>query len=974
MVMLFMILPALLLQVPAAQATGTPAGTSIGNQATATYKDSLGNTFTSTSNQVTTLITAVYSFSLDPNSTVQTSQNNAEDNPGQSQNATPGAIVYFPYTLTNTGNSSDSYTFATEQGSTADRPNEIDPVASSLKVFVDSNGNGVVDVGDSEITSLGLGTGSQIGPVAADSQMKLVIQYQIPASAATNEVINVDLQARSVGNVAISDTLNYSKTNVLNDAVVSVVKAVSNATIDPGGDLTYTFTFTNTGNATATNVTLVDAIPANTTFKASSESASEGTFTFSDDNQTSYAALTTDPNISHIKFVLASLAAANTRTASFKVTVNAAAPATTIPDFGTFNYERSGPTLVPDAPTNTVITVINKKVGVLISDATTPNLFDPADIGSLVLSQSRSGTDALVTDTTTQDQAPAGTYVYFKNVITNNGNASDTFNITTNSNGFPAGSSVSYFKMTDTTVGSNNTSPLLDTNSDSTVDTGVLASGASTTVITRVFIPSDASGTNVTAKVQATSTNGGTAKGTTPGNTLSDTTDNTVAFIITPGVDLTNVVDGSLLSDATTNGNVSFTASANGTTVSFPLLVKNNGASNDTFNLTSSNVSIPGASVQFFSTATSTTLAAAGTKGDSSVTLTSAAGFSAGDKIIINGQMLTVGSVSGAVVTFTSGQTLYADVPVSNETAVEPGTATITSTGVIAPTSTEQVVAVVTIPVNSAPITDTITFTTISTNDSSKADAIVDTVVIPDFLDFTLVANRSGSAPAGGVLFYDHTLTNVGNTSENFSLTITPGASAFTYQILDGTTSAIISTVTNLASGASVTFKVKVIIPAGTPSGTIDNAILTATETTSTVAKTNLDTTTVVSGFIQLVKSVVNTGPAGLLSNSGATGIPGDILEYTIQYSNIGSVDALEVIIKDQIPTYTTFVAGSLKIDGVTDADDTDGAGNADKDSSTSGAVTFYVGTGANGVTHTGGTVVPGAAGQGTVTFRVKID
>lgn len=789
-----------------AKAVGTPSGTVIGNQATATYEDSQNNSYTSTSNLVTTTVTSVFGFTITPNGT--------EASPGQQQNATPGGIVYYPYTLTNNGNATDSFTISSVVGGTT-TAGLVAGVNSSKEVYLDVNGNGIVDVGDTLIPN-----GGSVNNVPADGEVKLIVKYQVPSGAASADVITVDLQGTSIGDNTKTDVNNYNKTTVVNDAVISVAKSVDLANVDPNGDLTYTFTITNTGNQTANNVEFIDQIPANTDFVTASQSG-VGTFSFSNDGGTTYTHTptgTTDSTVTHVRWQLGSLPAANTRVVTFKVRVEATAPNVTVPNSANFSYDDNDvntPTIT--GTTNTVNSTINRKSAVLLT-------FSSAPFGT----QTTTGTDAATSDATVQASTPAGTYLYYKNVVRNNGNATDKFNITLDSSSFPAGSSVSFFQLTDSSVGANNVNPLLDTNGDSIPDTGdVLRDDPSTpavnegefTFVTRVFVPANASGGPFNAVVKATSLNGGTALGVNPGETLSDTTRNRLTVVVEPGVNLENIISGTAsISDDDTS--VSFISTANGTTVSYPVQIQNKGGSTDTFNLTSSNT-VPGGTLLFYPLVSSTTLANPASAGATSVDLTSAASFTAGDNIIINGQTLTVGSVSGNTVTFASGQSLT-NAASAGVTVSERGNLAVSDTGTINAGASKDFIAVVSVPSGVAPSTYTVTLTSTSTNDNTKFDQISNSLVVPNFQTFTLVANRSGSAPAGGVLFYDHTLTNTGNTTETYNLSASAGTNGFTYQVMD-TSNNIITTTTALAPGASFNFKIKVIIPSGTPSGTVDN-------------------------------------------------------------------------------------------------------------------------------------------------------
>src|SRR5437879_5259574 len=71
-----------------------PAGTSIGNQATATYSDASNTPRSTTSNVAITIVQQVASFSLTADG---------------AKFAAPGGQVYYAHTILNTGNGSDTF-------------------------------------------------------------------------------------------------------------------------------------------------------------------------------------------------------------------------------------------------------------------------------------------------------------------------------------------------------------------------------------------------------------------------------------------------------------------------------------------------------------------------------------------------------------------------------------------------------------------------------------------------------------------------------------------------------------------------------------------------------------------------------------------------------------------------------------------------------------------------------------------------
>lgn len=107
--------------------------------------------------------------------------------------------------------------------------------------------------------------------------------------------------------------------------------------------------------------------------------------------------------------------------------------------------------------------------------------------------------------------------------------------------------------------------------------------------------------------------------------------------------------------------------------------------------------------------------------------------------------------------------------------------------------------------------------------------------------------------------------------------------------------------------------EVRAQAPAGLPAGYADIALLksslTWTNNTPVIEERSLtDTTTVIlAGQLQLSKQVRNVSQGTGFATSGQ-GRPGEVLEYRIQYQNIGSQPIFNVVVLDPIPFFSTLV------------------------------------------------------------------
>ncbi len=505
--------------------TAPPAGTTIGNQATATYTDAASNSYVVSSNPVTTIVQQVASLTLTANGT---------------RLAAPGGQAVFPHVLTNTGNGTDSFSLtATNQAG-----DDFD--VTGLTLYVDADGNGVPDDFVPVTTT---------GPLAAGASYRFVAVGSVPGSRLSGDVSNVRVNAVSVFDGA-QTAFNTDQVTVSTNAVVNVTKSISTPNgASPSGPYTYTLTYTNSGNATASGVRLTDLIPAGMSYVAGSArwSATGATvLSDADSSDTHGAGLNTiryDHNVATAGAVTAivnQVASGQSGSVTFAVNVNAALPPQTIGNIARFAYfdgaANAGPFFTNSAP--------------------------------FTVDQSASAT---FTGQTVASALQGGT-VSFTNTLTNTGNGSDVFDISTGGITFPAGSIVQLFQ-------SDGVTPLTDSNGNLTPDVGPLAPGTSYNVILRVTLPAGATGGPFQVAKTATSA-------TNP--LVAPTATDVLTAITANSVDLTN---NSPLPGAPGAGGgpelgfVDRQAVNPGNTARFTLYVNNTSSQPDAYDLSASTVS-----------------------------------------------------------------------------------------------------------------------------------------------------------------------------------------------------------------------------------------------------------------------------------------------------------------------------------------------------------------------------------------------
>lgn len=829
------------------------AGTTIGNQAAASYTDASLTPRTATSNTVTTIVSQVAAFTLTAS---------------QSQNAAPGAAVNFPHTITNTGNGTDSFNLTA-----ANTPGTM--TLPSPTYYIDANCNGIADNAVAITSVAGVAPGASACFIAVTS---------VPVLATSGNTATITVTAASVFTPATT-TFNTDTVTVTAQAVLNVTKSISVPSGIAGTTpVTYTLTYTNTGNTAATGVILADFLPANAIYVAGSAMFNGVAQTDAIDGD-AFDNLTVAGRMTAL---IPSVASGQSGTLSFNVTMGTAGvtPPGSINNQARYCYN-DGAALQPAgcSAANTA-TSATAGTGSPTNTATFTILQSAAVAANELLGNTTIGG---VTDTVTVATATQGSTVVFTDYVHNNGNGTDTFNLTLTAGSFPAGTTFLLFK-------SDGVTPLTDTNAipDGVVDTGPVASGVAYAVVVKAVLPSGVSGggaySNVltaTSTFDPTKTDGVTNTLTTiAANTVDLTTGFPVGTIATPtatagaqglgaGPSLASVLGGNLVNP--------------GAIVTYPLYVNNTSTVADTYAISSS--ALPaGWSVAYF------------------------ADGGAGDCSTLGATVTNTGVINGVAAGVAANKVVCAVVT----TAASGATA--------------------------APGSNNITFTATSPT-TSAADTKLETVTVNTVRSITLTPPNAGQVFPAGAVVYAHVLTNNGNVTEgngaDSTITMTdpmsgvvagwnnivywdsnnsggldPADAVVLGQTLDAAGFA------GLAPGASIRLFVKVLAAGSAAAGDINTSSLTATTanvaytTTIPAAVVAADTTTVIVGQVILVKTqaldALCDGTADTAFSNAAIvagSVPGACVMYEVTATNVGTAPVTSVVVSDATPANTTYIA-----------------------------------------------------------------
>lgn len=781
-------------------AAAPAAGTVIGNQASATYVDGSGVSRNTTSNLVQTTVAQVKSFTLTADG---------------ARTAAPGQTVYFPHVLTNNGNGVDTYALSAPVtgGSFAH---------TGLAYYVDADGNGVPD-NSTPLTSS--------GPVAAGAQFRFVVAGVIPAVVALGQSGTITVGASDTGG---NSATNLDTTTVAASAV-SVTKSLSQSTGPSPSPtpVTVTLAYTNAGTAAASDLTIGDVLPSGMTYvPGSARWSTSGATVLSDAGTGNPSGITFDYGVTtpgKLTAVIASVGAGVSGNLTFQVNIiaglapNSSAQTTNVATFSTSTQGQSS--------TNGAAYTVAQTAAVVFN-------------GSATLNTNGTGEPLSV------PSAAQGQVVAYTTHVWNNGNGTDSFDVSVlTPNTFPAGTVFQLYKADGTT-------PLLDTNSNGTPDTGPLLAGERLVVVVKAALPANAApGNNGGAGYSATLT-----ATSTVAPAQSDTITVNLGSILANSVDLTS-----------TAPSVNVTpASSTPVTTTFPVLVSNTGGSADSFNLSSPTTLPAGWSL---------TLVADGGNGDCSTT---GAALSNSGTIAAGASKLVC-----AVVTVPSISAGGAPGPVSFD-VVAQSPVTLSSTDTQSLTVNVQAVYALTLSPNGAQQTyagSSVTYVHVLTNIGNTTETATFNA---GFL--------SNSQVAAG-------WTSSAYLDSNSNVTLDVGTDVL---LANGATVV-------LAPGQSRTIFVRVFAPASASAASpADVATLTATYSVGNVSA--VDTTTVTEGLLlskeQTAVSCAAAGPhAGYSSAAipaGPNTAPGQCVAYRITATNTTAGAINTVQLSDTVPANTT--------------------------------------------------------------------
>ncbi len=239
-------------------AAQTPGGTTISNQASATYSDGT-NSYSTVSNTVTVTVSNVSGITITPD---------AGSNPTVVAGQTG---VLYDFTVSNTGNFTDQVRFLASGASV-----RVVGPGTITRAVIDDDNNGF-DAGDADIFTNGADVLS--ANIAQNGSIRVLVEVSVNAGATAGQTVQVLLGDAATGspsfdNQAANTSANEVRTvsgtsvnglregrgdisvTVANDALLQLTLTAPSGPVALGSDITYGWQVCNNGSRDASGVTL----------------------------------------------------------------------------------------------------------------------------------------------------------------------------------------------------------------------------------------------------------------------------------------------------------------------------------------------------------------------------------------------------------------------------------------------------------------------------------------------------------------------------------------------------------------------------------------------------------------------------------------------------------------------------------------------------------------------------------------------
>ena len=437
-------------------------GSYISNIASGDYADETGNILIVNSNPVSLEVQKILALTLVQN---------------QQQQSTIGGQVNFPHILTNTGNTSDSYRLSLNHSTT----DQFD--LESIKVYADRDQNGIPD------DQVDLLTSSTSITLKAGELLSVVAVGNVPLTVTKTQTSLFELKATSQTTNSIFANVN-DIVIVVDDAVISVVKAQNKSQGNVTDVITYALTYRNSGTDVA-KLTITDLLDDSLEYELGSAQWNQGgvKLTDADDAENTVNAGIKYQLLSDNKTIKAEISSVPPLTSgvlTFQVKVKNAEK-TKIPNTAKYTYVGKASATSYSLDSNTVHYTLSPSLGVVLNNKSSSavNVGNPDQ-----------APDNLLTIATLKP----GQEAYFQNYVWNTGNVTDIYNLSYTTSNLPACAQVRLYSQDGKTL-------LTDTNGDGVIDTGSLAAVAVKEIRIGVFASTGCNTevSNIMVDVKATS-------------------------------------------------------------------------------------------------------------------------------------------------------------------------------------------------------------------------------------------------------------------------------------------------------------------------------------------------------------------------------------------------------------------------------------------------------------------------------------